>query len=247
MNNSEFKILSLLFTTFTPEILFKKNKILKYIMEDYSDKFDGDTISLPIPDDAPEDIPRLILSDKYNKFRFEIAKSRANFHILSKEPPEIESNLESYLDFYLQLIKKYIICTSAIIGRMAVVKRKFVEKENSTNYLVKYFCNNGLVKNKHFNDLNDFELNFRKIISINDIKVNSWVRCKNAQIKFGNKQILDSILVIQDINTLSEELESKNYSIQDLKEFVDIVLSKQSDVLEDIFPKGVIINENNQK
>lgn len=245
MNNSEFKIFSLLFTIFTPEILFKKSKILQHIMEDYSDKFDGDIISLPLPDDAPADIPRLILSDSYKKFRFEVAKSRANFHIFSKEAFEIESNFKSYLDLYFDLIKKYKECTNATIGRIGIVIKKFIEKDNPTNYLFKYFCNEKLVNKEIFNYLNDFELNFRKRYSLKNFKINSWVKCKNGKLNIGNKQNLDSILVIQDINTLLEELESKNYSIQDLKKFIEITLDEQSSILKSIFPKGVKINENN--
>jgi len=242
MENSEFKILTLQLVIYTPEIIIKKNIILQKIMESYSDKFDGDTVSLPIPDDAPKEIPRLSLFDSQKKYKFETAISRTDFHIFSKELFEIESNLK----FYFELIQKYIECTNASIGRMAIVVTKFIEKENPTNFLVKYFCDKTLIKNKHFNNLNDFELHFRKIISLKNFKINSWVRCKNALLNFGNKKNLDSILVIQDMNTLfSEELESNRYSVNDLKEFSRLALDKQSNILQKIFSKGVNIGENN--
>ena len=59
MEKAEFKICEMQLTIFTPNIFFKKNKILKDIMESYSDKFDGDIISIPVPDDAPKEIPRV--------------------------------------------------------------------------------------------------------------------------------------------------------------------------------------------
>lgn len=239
MEKAEFRIYELQLTIFTPNIFFKKNKILKDIMESYSDKFDGDFISLPIPDNAPKEIPRLILSDSDKKYRFEVAESRANFHIFSKETFEIESNLKLHLNFYFQLIDKYIKSTNAIIGRMAIVINKIIEKENPTNFLVKYFLDKKFYKNIHFNNLNDFELNFRKIIPLNKINVNCWVRCRNSKAIVRNKKRFDSILVMQDINTLSEELEQKNYSIKNLEEFVKIAFDKHSEILKEIFFEGI--------
>ena len=222
MENLDFKIFSLQLVVYTPEIFFKKNIILQKIMESYADKFDGDIVSFPIPDDAPKEIPRLSIFDIQKKYKFETAISRTDFHIFAKEPLEIEFNLESYLKFYFELIQTYIKCTNANIGRMAIVATRYIEKENPTNFLVQYFCDKILVKNKHFDNLNDFELHFRKIISLKKFKINSWVRCKNTLVNLESKKNLDSVLVVQDMNTLSEELESNKYSIQDLKEFINL-------------------------
>lgn len=231
MINSEFKLLNLQLVIYTPEIYYKKNIILQKIMESFSDKFDGDIISFPIPDDAPKEIPRLSLSDSQKKFKFDTSINRADFHIFLKEPFEIDT----YLSFYFELIQKYIKCTNASIGRMAIVVTKFIEKENPANFLVKYFGDKTLAENKQFNDLNDFELHLRKIISLNNFKINSWVRCKNAKVSFGNNKNLDSVLVIQDMNTFSEEIELKKYSIKNLKEFINLALDEQSNILKNIF------------
>ena len=100
MEKAEFRICEIQLTIFTPNIFFKKNKILKDIIESYSDKFDGDIISIPLPDDAPKEIPRVILSDNFKRYRFEIAESRTAFRIFTRETFEIEPNLKLYLNFY---------------------------------------------------------------------------------------------------------------------------------------------------
>ena len=46
-------------------------------------------------------------------------------------------------------------------------------------------------------------------------------------------------MVMQDINTLSEELEQKNYSIKNLEEFVKIAFDKHSEILKEIFLEGI--------
>jgi len=235
MENSEFKILTLQLVIYTPEIFFKKNIILQKMMESFSDKFDGDIVSFPIPDDAPKEIPRLSLLDSKKKYKFETAISRTDFHIFSKTPFEIESNITTYLNFYFELIQKYIECTKAKIGRMAIVVTRYIEKENPTNFLVQYFCDKTLVKNKHFNNLNNFELHFRKVIFLKDFKINNWFRCKNTQVNLEIKKNIDSILIIQDMNTLSEELESNKFSIQNLKEFIKLSLDEQSNILKNVF------------
>jgi len=118
---------------------------------------------------------------------------------------------------------------------MAIVVTRYIEKENPTNFLVQYFCDKTLLKNKRFNNLNNFELHFRKVISLKNFKINNWVRCKNTQVNLENKKNIDSILIIQDMNTLSEELELKKFSIQDLKEFIKLSLDEQSNVLKNVF------------
>lgn len=239
MEKTEFRIYEVQLSIFTPNIYFKKNKILKDIMESYSDKFDGDIISVPIPDDAPKEIPRIILSDNNRKYKFEIAESRTNFCIFSRETFGIESNLKLYLDFYFQLIGKYIKSSNAIIGRIGVVINKIIEKENSASFLVKYFLNKSFLENIHFHDLDKLELNFKKIISLNKINVNSWIRFRNSKAIVRNKKRLDSIIVMQDINTLSEELEQKNYSIKNLEKFVKVAFDKHSEILKEIFFEGI--------
>jgi hypothetical protein len=54
-------------------------------------------------------------------------------------------------------------------------------------------------------------------------------------VNLGSKKNLDSVLVIQDMNTLSEELGSNKYSIQDLKEFINLSLDEQLNILKNIF------------
>ncbi len=235
MKKTNFSISRILLTIFTPNIIFKKNNILKTMMESYSNEFDGDIISVPIPDDAPKEIPRIVLSDSAKTYRFEIAESRADFRIFSRVNHEIEFNLDKYLSFYYKLIDKYLKTTSANIGRIGIVLNNIMEKENPANFMVKYFINDRFLKDNNFQNLNEFQLNFSKKISLNGVNANHWIKCKNIEAIGKNKKSLDFILVVQDINTPAEELEQKNYSINEIKEFVKQVNDKNTTILEEIF------------
>ena len=57
----DFRILSLQFSIYTPELLFNPNKILGNLMNKFSDTFDGNTTVLPLPKNAPKEDPTLIL------------------------------------------------------------------------------------------------------------------------------------------------------------------------------------------
>jgi hypothetical protein len=73
------------------------------------------------------------------------------------------------------------------------------------------------------------------VISLKNYKINNWFRCKNTQVNLENKKNIDSILVIQDMNTLSEELELNKFSVQNLKEFIKLSLDEQSNILKNVF------------
>jgi hypothetical protein len=235
MEMKDIKLIKLLLVIYTPEIVFKKNIILQKMMEHFSEKFDGDIQSLPIPDDAPKEIPRLVFNDSKKRYKFDIAVSRSDFNIFLNKDYEIDTNLDNIVNFYYDLIKVYNKCTKARIGRIALVSTKYIEKENPSNILVNFFCNKNINVNKQFKDLNNFELHFRKVVQINNYKINNWTRIKNTKINFKNRKDIESILIIQDTNTLPEELELKNFAISDLKKFFKLTLKEQSLILKDIF------------
>jgi len=66
-------------TVFTPGFNFVTAKILTSLLDLRSGLLDGDPTILPLPEDAPVDIPRIILKNKDNSLRLEATPIRINF------------------------------------------------------------------------------------------------------------------------------------------------------------------------
>lgn len=231
MKSKSFRTISSQFSIFTPALLFSKNKILEKIISKYADVFSGDTVSIPLPPDAPKDIPAIILHSTDNKFKMEIAESRLN--IYCNEKGEDEINLKSFLEFCMKIIEDYIECTKPVIGRLALVTVKCVENDNPGLTLAKHFCQEKWIK-APFNRPENFELHSHKKYDLKEFHINSWVRCKTANLSIGNKPV---VLVTQDINTLAEEMNSKDFKIAEIKTFAELTASEQCSILNMYFPE----------
>ena len=68
-------------------------------------------------------------------------------------------------------------------------------------------------------------------------EVNSWVRVKSAIVTFKPTNLaLSSIIVEQDINTLSELIETRIYSMEEINSFFYNILPEFDKILNLYFP-----------
>lgn len=232
MNSDNFKITSLQVSIFTPAVLFSKSRILERMMSNFEDFFNGDTVAVPIPGDAPKEIPRIILHSADGKFKLEIAESRVNFFRYRKDD-DIEIDASQIMDLSSRVLKEYKDCTHSIIGRLALVVVKSLENKNPGFTLARHFCKDKWMV-ELFNRLDNFEIHSHKSYTLEGFNINSWIRCKTGRLTKNNEPI---ILVTQDINTLAEELEKRDFSIRQLEAFLGIAYKEQKQVLRKYFPK----------
>ena len=231
----DFKIFSIQLSIFTPELNFSLNKIHIDLGSKHSSILDGDPVLLPLPAHAPPEIPRLIMSGTDQKIKLEVAKSRLNLFRFRKEDIE-DIDVGGFLGEGLKIINDYIKHTSARVGRMAVVKRLFVENDNPGLTLASHFSKDEWMK-EPFNRPESFEVHAHKkyILPKNKQLVNSWVRCKTGRLKNIDQPI---ILIEQDINTLAEDLDKNDFDIRFIKEFYNEVFEEHADILNKSFPNN---------
>jgi len=232
MNSDNFKVTSLQISIFTPAALFSKSKILERLMSNFADSFDGDTVAVPIPGDAPKEIPRIILLSADGKFKLEIAESRVNF-FRYRQDDDVRIGINQTLNLCSRILQEYKDCTQATIGRLALVVVKFLEQENPGLALASHFCKDKWII-EPFDRPENFEIHSHKKYTLGRFNVNSWVRCKTGRLTKNNEPI---VLVTQDINTLAEELEENNFDIEQVKNFLKIAYKEQEQVLRKYFPK----------
>ena len=191
-------------------------KILGTVLGEFQSRYDGEVQSLPLPVEAPSEIPRITMISSNNEYRLHCATSRIDsfWYNIGKqyELKEITENVA-------QPLSKLITNLNLSIGRYALVIERTIEVEKAAEYLADKFCDEGIRKGP-IKRSDSFEIHNHKKFDLrlskdNSIKVNSWVRCKNIVSNYGKEMIW----VQQDINTLHEVLPSKKFSNQDFVSF----------------------------
>src|SRR5437764_507194 len=61
---------------YTPGLAFNPTRILAELLAEYADVFDGDPVAIPLPEDAPLNIARIILKSRIHKLQLHIAPAQ---------------------------------------------------------------------------------------------------------------------------------------------------------------------------
>lgn len=232
LNGDNFRMNSLQVSVFTPFTSFSKSKILERLVSTFADLFDGDTVAIPIPEDAPKEIPRIILNSADGRFKLQVAQNRVDFFRYRRND-DTEMDASQILDVSSRVLKEYRDCTHSIVGRLALVVVRSLENKNPGFALASHFCKDKWTATL-FSRPDKFEVHSHRHYPLHKFNVNSWVRCKTGFLAENNEPI---ILVTQDINTLAEELEQRDFSIEQLKNFLRIAHREQGQILRKYFPK----------
>lgn len=221
-------------TVFTPDFVFSTSNILKKLMEFGLDMLDGDPTVLPLPDDAPHEIPRIILENKDKTYRLEVAPARVNFF---RNKVEEEDKIDPHKfvqkagEFFVNLLNSM----GANCGRIAAVINRFSYQNDPSSVIARHFCKNVFMK-EPFDRPSEFELHsLKKYTYLQSFKVNSWVRIKSGGIKSKSGSIRSVVFAQQDINTLAEE--TKSYSNEEILKFYNGVCRDFDKILKLYFPK----------
>ena len=224
-------------TVFMPGFNFVTAKILKSLLDLGSSLFDGDPTVLPLPEDAPVDIPRVTLKNRDSSMRLEVAPLRINFfRIKINEDDRIATG--EFISTAGDFLKKVLNNIGAGCGRMAAVINRFCYNDNPGLEIAKHFCK-GPFMEKPFDRPNSFELHaHKKYPFLSSFEINSWVRIKSGRVKPKNGTPRAIVLAEQDINTLAELMDSKIYSEEEISKFFANVIGEFDKILKLYFPSN---------
>ena len=223
---------SLFITNFT----FSTSRILKTVLDHCSDQFDGDPTVLPLPDDAPKEIPRIILEKKDKSMKLEIAPLRLNlFRIETQDEDTILP--KKFLSTEAELLGKLIENIGADCVRMAVVLERLCPKKDSARDIAIHFSKENFMK-EPFDRPSAFELHSLKTYTFLDsFEVNSWVRIKSGKIQPEKGVFRPVIIAHQDINTLAELMDTRTYNNYDISNFFNNIFEEFDNTLKLYFPE----------
>ncbi|MGB3479446.1 MAG: hypothetical protein WBB67_09825 [bacterium] len=173
------------------------------IKQRYPDIFDGDPTILPMPDDAPPQIPFVQLTDKKECYQLNISRSRVDFFFHNKQMiGKIHLPVLQLYDIFLQVFKIMYDEIKAPFNRCAVVVEWAIalDSGSAAEFLKKKYIDS------HAPYRNPFavRLNYLSREVFDDFTTNTWVNLRSAR-KSNAPEENNFIIVEIDYNTIPEE------------------------------------------
>lgn len=208
--------------------LTDKLDIAKIFIEASGESLSGEPTILPIPNDAPFAIPRIILSSPDKTFVCNISPVRVDFIINLTNPQvseELKKKIEDDLLSYVKSFNKIILThLKWKINRLAYIKN------------VELDIKGGVIQNissKLTKDIgeNATELQIHKMqtVKINKVTCNHWVRIISENPGEENEKIV----ILSDINTRQNEF--KDPKQDDSTQFFIEAVKYTDEVIANIF------------
>jgi hypothetical protein len=179
-------------------------KVAVAIQDASEELFDADPLMLPIPPDAPADIPRIRLTSNDEHWAFQVTGERLD--CFYKPPPDKRETTEKFEEVANKQLR---ICADiwgilqkqfSVSGkRIGVVSTFIASPENPVETLKSKFILTS-------NALEPYELHLHALhkISLDNIPINRWTRCMAANLPLEQKP-RDALRLQIDINTLPEQ------------------------------------------
>ena len=230
----DFLVARVQVVAFPTERQLPTNKVIATLLTKYADRFDGDLQALPLPQDIPAEFPRAVLQSSDQRFRFEIGLGRlsSQWQRLDDETTNFEEVVSGCVDVMDYCVKEL----NPRIGRLALVVTRVRPCDTPAQTLVQRFCRED-TQQEPFNRSSNFEIHNHKEYVLPEIEpnltINSWVRCKTATL---TKTDLPAILVEQDLNTLAQEHEQRQFTADQVRAYFRIVTREADDILRKYFP-----------
>lgn len=225
--------------TFYANLQLSTGKILPRLLSDLGDVLDGDPITVPVPQDAPPEVPRVLLGSKDQSLRMEMSLVRVDVR-WRRQAVGHEMPLDEFITFAQRALGFFHRAVSGRPGRLALVTHRLQLHDVPGRALASHFCRPELLSDEPnrkgpLNRPEKFELHAYKRFQLGEFTVNSWVRCKTGELATEDRR-RPIILVEQDLNTLSEALTETEFSDDDIRNFHHRCATESEMILRLYFP-----------
>lgn len=205
---------------FTPNPPATSGKILGQLLAAFSDRYDGTPMMLPIPKEAPPDIPRLILQSADLQWAMDVSLNRVNFRWVQMSRDHSQT-LEQFTDFYLKFVDRLLDIHPLIVDRLAFFCGRYFLTENSASIISSIFLKESFRKVATVPESLEFHVHQK--VKVAGLDSNEWLRIKSGILSLPNAPQQKILYVEQDTNTLPEGAEQGHISIEQLKLFAGTV------------------------
>jgi hypothetical protein len=231
----KFTVVKVLVAIFTPDFNISNSlKIANVAFNLMGDRLDGEPTILPIPQDAPADIPRVTLQSSDKLLSLSIAPSRTN--LMFSIPLESVVDAIDYSSYYSKMSKFLVEFSAKLdlkVQRLGYVSDRLIIEDNALFLIMERFCNKDqIIKGRPFYNPKRFEIHSLKKYDWDGFQLNSWVRLKFLPIKLKDEETKPALLVQNDLNTLSYgEDPGAEFKAKDIEKYFDNIPSHLEQIL----------------
>ncbi len=201
-------------------------------LQNLSDVYDGETVSLPLPPEAPPDFPAVLLSNSLRTQQVQIARSRIT--LVHRPHADEATDLRGILGTLAGRLGALLDGTEARLGRLGMVVVRQASVERPGDILSRQYCRDEWLRTA-MNRPEGFELHAHKTFDLMPgVSVNSWIRVRTGK---SRGDAYDSIVTEQDINTLVEELQTRQFSGEQTSQIAEAAANQFDVILQLYFPQ----------
>lgn len=159
---------------FTPGInLAKPLDVAQNFINFTESLFDGQPVILPIPPDAPPEIPRIILKNSNDSYSCNISQNRVDFIFTEKGTPRSLSDEKDiflrYLLLNVELLKNKQKVSINRVGTAITFLLPLLESSNK-------FINEKFLKERLFTDVYEVQFGVLKRLKLSNYEINCWFK-----------------------------------------------------------------------
>ncbi len=228
----DFQLLSVQAALFLADTkALTQSGFLAAILGKYATRYDGAVQAIPFVENAPPEIPRVILQSKDEHWKLQAALNRIDSFWNTTDLTQGDESISSQC---VEVLEHYIQMNPALqISRVGFLINRIVEKENPARELIERFCNDES-KVRPFNNSESFEIHHHKTYKLKQTgyAVNSWVRCKAVRII--QPQQKRAVIVEQDINTVEDP--GSVFDLDSARRFYRECQAEADEILSIYFP-----------
>lgn len=236
----EFQIIKLQGAVFTPDLSITNSlSILNSVSKLLPGDFEGDPMSVPLPQDAPANIPRLQFRSKDGKWLFAMSLERADlifqdFSLNGNQKPDETQFTERLKSFFVSLKEEL----NLRVQRLALITIRAAPVENAALLITRKFCKSEYQERGNaFNNSKKFEIHSYKKYMWDAFNLNSWVRVKATTVGDNSAPVL---VLENDLNTLSvKEDPHKDFSTLEIENFYENAPEHIGQIVRKYFSEGV--------
>jgi len=235
---SQFKLLTVQTVLFTPDSqAFTQADFLRHILARHAKRYDGQLQTFALPNDAPPELPRIVLQSKDGNHKLQAAPARIDA-LWIYHP---DSSGDDALISHAKVLSDYLRDSSVRVGRVALVLNWACDCPNPDEALIEKFCSN-TARETQFRGSRGFEIHNLKNYELRSAGrvVNSWVRCRTGRLSTkDNPTERDAVLLEQDINTPLEQVYEYAFTAESITEFFRATKEEAESILKLYFPEEV--------
>jgi len=240
LHKDRFILTAVRVVVFTPEAAdFNPSALLAAVLSKYAKRFDGTVQAMPLPAAASDNLPRVALASKDRVWTFTASPSRlTSSWVRSEQETDQPVPVHGVVKHCWEPIEDHVRENNVRVGRLGLVVTRVCRTDNPAQVLVDRFCRDDVKAldspDAPLRHSTNFEIhNHKRYEPIPGLTVNSWVRCRTATLGEDASPI---VLAEQDINTLSEELEEREFSLEEIASFCRLAVDQMDSILVKYFP-----------